>query len=115
MSENKNESSNGQGGNATYASLLHAVQTGVMYEMQLGFEKGQDLSPDTPVGRAVKHLRTGNNARACDHAALVGLLIRKGLITEEEYAEALLAEMATEKKRYEERLSQHYGANITLG
>lgn len=82
----------------------HAVQTGVMYELH------QDPRSGEP-----KHLRTGLNVALCDHSALAQLLIRKGLMTEEEYLTAIAEEMEAEKRRYEERLSGTYGTKITLG
>ena len=61
-----------------------------------------------------KHLRVGVNMAMCDHAGLVDLLIKKGLITDEEYAEAIADEAEAEKARYEQELSQALGTQITL-
>lgn len=61
-----------------------------------------------------KHLRVGINTAHVDHAALAGLLIKKGIITQEEYMDALVEAMEAEVKRYEAHLSKIYGANITL-
>src|SRR5690349_12349124 len=87
-----------------YHELAHAMQSGVAWELQ------RDPTPGTP-----KHLRVGVNVALCDHSALVKLLIAKGLITEQEYWTAVVAEMAAEVQRYEERLSQTYGRTIRLG
>jgi hypothetical protein len=87
-----------------YTALLHALQTGVMYRQQL------DPRDGTP-----KHLRVGINASKVDHAALVRLLIDRGIFTEAEYFVALLEEMKVEVQRYEAELSQHYGVKVTLG
>lgn len=73
-----------------YLAACHAIQTGVAFEHSRGSEDG------TP-----KHLRTGVNIAMCDHAALVKLLIAKGLFTDEAEEEV---------KRYEERL----GGKVTL-
>ena len=62
-----------------------------------------------------KHLRVGVNSAMCDHAALVRVLIAKGILTEDEYLEAVADEMEREQKRYEERLTAKYGRNIVLG
>lgn len=94
-----------------YQALGHAIQTGVMYELELE----QPGFAETPVGRLVKHLRTGNTLRARDHSALVHLLVRKGVITEEEYEQELLKELREEKEVFEQRLSAAMGAKITLG
>lgn len=88
----------------SYNDACHAMQTGVAYDMQLPGHK--DTDP--------KYLRVGINSAMCDHAALVGLLIAKGIITNEEYIEAITAEMNKEVERYKEKLSKHYGANIDL-
>ena len=87
-----------------YRDNSHAIQTGVAYEHANGSNDG---SP--------KHLRVGINMRAVDHAALIKLLIAKGILTEEEYAVALVDESSQEVRRYEERLTEHYKTPITLG
>lgn len=86
-----------------YLKCLHAVQTGIAYKMQY------DLHETTP-----KHLRTGINNAIVSNTALVRLLIRKGLITEDEYFESLVAEMKMEVNRYEEWLSKRLNAKIIL-
>ena len=87
-----------------YARLGHAIQTGVMYELEYDQRSG------TP-----KHLRTGVNMVLVQVGALVRVLVAKGLITLEEYEQELLAGLEAEKKAYEERLSEKYGGKITLG
>ena len=121
-----------------YHAALHAVQTGVMYEMQI------NPNPTTP-----KHLLTGIlgslieqdalihvlarrdqiNIETTDpqevrllvnmafvaHAALVTVLINQGVITEKDYYEALAMMAQREKGLYEERLTAHYGKPVTLG
>lgn len=89
-----------------YAAAAHAVQTGVAYELEIDPKSG------TP-----KHVRTGLNIEMCSHAALVRLLIAAGVFTEPQYVEAVIAELLAEKRRYEERLTRHYGGQtkITLG
>ena len=82
-----------------YLAACHAIQTGVAFEQSRGSDDG------TP-----KHLRTGVNIAMCDHAALVRLLIAKGLFNEEEYTAALADEAEEEVKRYEDRL----GGKVTL-
>ncbi len=96
------ESNPGQSFASEYVALGHAIQTGVLYELELEHPG----IGDTPVGRFIKHLRTGNNLRACDHAALAHLLIEKGVITTAEYEAALLKELRREKTDYETRLTE---------
>lgn len=90
----------------TYLDLAHAMQSGVTMKMNY------DPAETTP-----KHLRVGVNSAMCDHAALAGLLIAKGIITHEEYEQAIRAEMAREVARYEAWLNNRLGAEgrITLG
>ncbi len=86
-----------------YLALCHAMQTGVAYEME------RHPQPTQP-----KHLRVGVNTAMVEHAALVDLLIRKGLLTRDEYFDMLLVAMEREVHLYEQRLAQEYGAKITL-
>jgi len=91
-----------------YKSLVHAMQSGVA--MKMNKDGGPESGETSP-----KHLRVGINSAMCDHAALVRLLIKKGVFTEEEYFEEIEAEMRREVERYERDLSVHYGAHIKLG
>lgn len=79
------------------------MQSGVAYEME------RDPKPASP-----KHLRVGVNVALCDHAALVRLLMAKGLFTEEEYFSTLADEMEREKARYEARLTELLNVKVTL-
>lgn len=85
-----------------WMAASHAMQSGV----------AQDYA-DTGV-ESPKHLRVGINAAMADHAGLAGLLIAKGVFTEDEYLEAIAGSMETEKARYEKLLSERHGKKITL-
>jgi hypothetical protein len=87
-----------------YAAAAHAMQSGVAAEM------GHDPGPTEP-----KHLRVGVNSALVDSSALAELLIAKGVITEDEYLEAIATGMEREARAYEQRLSDHFGTKITLG
>lgn len=76
-----------------FEAAQHAMQTGVAISEQQG---GKDTTP--------KHLRVGVNTMLCNHAALVHLLIKKGLFTEEEYAKSISEVMTEEQHRYEKLL-----------
>lgn len=91
-----------------YLAAAHAVQAGVAMEL--------NDDPPTRSGSAAspKMLRTGVNMAMIEHGALVRLLIKKGLITEEEYMAELVAGVEDERRQYEERLSARYGTKITL-
>lgn len=86
-----------------YHADQHAMQSGVA--MQHKF----DANDGTP-----KHLRVGINTALCDHAALVELLVRKKVITQDEYTDAIADKMAQERLRYEQLLSRALGKNVTL-
>lgn len=77
-----------------YAAAAHAMQTGVATEHARGGTDG-----------TAKHLRVGVNSALVNDAALVRLLVAKGLITMEEYLREVADQMEREVKRYEERLS----------
>lgn len=87
-----------------YVALCHAMQTGVAYKLE------KDPSDTTP-----KHLRVGINSALVQDSALALLLMKKGIITEDEYFDAVNEAMEREVKEYREELSRLYGANITLG
>ncbi len=78
-----------------YLAAAHAMQTGVALEMQ------QHSQPTEP-----KHLRVGINVAMCDHAALVRLLIDKGVISDAEYMKALADEMEREVENATRRIYQ---------
>lgn len=76
----------------TYAEAMQGVQSGVMYEH---FNGSDDGSP--------KHLRVGVNSALINDAALAMLLINKGIISLEEYKEAIRLHANEELAKYEER------------
>jgi hypothetical protein len=82
----------------------HAMQAGVGMKLELGHS--MDCEP--------KHLRVGINNALVDHAALVGLLIKKGFITELEYAETIALAMELERSRHEADLTKIIGQPVKL-
>lgn len=82
-----------------YLAAGHAIQSGVAMEHSMGSDDG---SP--------KHLRVGINLRATDAGGLAKLLVDKGVITDEEYLEAIVDAAEAEQKAYEDRL----GPGVTL-
>ena len=86
-----------------YERALHAMQTGVMFDQEHGSDDG---SP--------KHLRVGVNSAMVNAAALASLLVAKGVITWDEYGEALATAAEDEAARYEQILRQRYGLDIHL-
>lgn len=87
-----------------YLNAAHAMQSGVAVKM------GLDPKETSP-----KHLRVGVNSAMVEHAALAQLLIKKGVITEEEYAEAVTLGMEAEAQRYVTDLEERLGSKVTLG
>jgi hypothetical protein len=83
--------------------LTHAMQSGVKFDHDTGGDSG------TP-----KHLRVGVNAAMVEHGALAKLMIDKGIITEDEYAGAVIAGMQTEVDRYESLLTAKLGHKVSL-
>ena len=75
-----------------YEDALHAMQSGVQFEMSQG---ATDTLP--------KHLRVGINSALVNDAAIATLLIEKGIFTLEEYQKAVADAMEREVVRYEAR------------
>lgn len=75
--------------------LQHAMQTGVAVKMN--FEQDET----TP-----KHLRVGVNMAMIESGTLAGLLLSKGVFTEEEYYTALIEGLEHEIEMYKAFLAQ---------
>ena len=86
-----------------YEAAMHSMQAGVALQMQY------DLLETNP-----KHLRVGINSAMLESNAIGELLIKKGLITEEEYMIAITEAAEKEADRYQEHLTDITGANVTL-
>lgn len=83
-----------------YLAALHAMQSGVKYEMN---------HPDTVGATAPKHLRVGVNNALVQQTALVRLLVEKDVITQDEYWKVLADAMEEEVARYEEAANRRLG------
>jgi hypothetical protein len=89
---------------ARYTAAAHAMQSGIAQKMAM------DPAETTP-----KHLRVGVNSAMVENSALVGLLVAKGIITDEEWAKALADGMERERDAYAKWLSDRLGGiQITL-
>jgi hypothetical protein len=84
--------------------LMHAIQSGIAYNMQL------DPNGET----SAKHLRVGVNNALIQHAALIRVLCDSHVILLEKYLEVYVALLEDEKKSYEAQLTTMYGRNIKL-
>lgn len=88
-----------------YLKALHAMQSGVKAEMELGLNDAH-----TP-----KHLRVGVNSAMVETGALLKLMLDKGVITEDEWCAALADAMEREVAEYEKRLSEWLHTMVRLG
>ncbi len=75
-----------------YYAAVHAMQSGVAYEMN-----------SDPRATEPKHLRVGVNTALRNQASLTELLISKGIITEDELMKALALGMEKEQALFENR------------
>lgn len=89
--------------NQRYLRAAHAMQTGVKFTME-----------NDPADTTAKHLRVGVNSALVEHGALVRMLIKKGLFSEQEYMVALADAMEEEAKKYRDRLEAIHGVNVEL-
>lgn len=92
---------------AEYDRQAHRVQSGSAWLITFGVQG--ESNPGSS-----KHLLTGNNMRASDMKALVDLLIRKGIFTEDEYLATILQSTTQEADRLEKEISAKIGRKITL-
>lgn len=86
-----------------YSDAVQAMQSGVMGEM-----------PYNPNPTSPKHLRVGINVALVDHGSLVRGLVKKGVITNEEYYQWIAEGMEAEHKRYEAYLTKMFGKPVKL-
>ncbi len=92
---------------ARYLRALKAMQTGVAYMMN--YPDRKDVDP--------KHLRVGVNSSMVQSSALVDLLMKKGIITGEEWYGQLADCMEAEANTYQREITKRLGGEtkITLG
>lgn len=92
-----------------YVAAMHAMQSGVKTDM------ATDPNASSQGATTPKHLRVGVNGALAAQGALVKLLIGKGIITQDEYVEAVADAAEAEKARYEQLLTERFGKPVTLG
>ena len=80
---------------ARYAAALHAVQSATKFLIQ----RAQWNGDESLAGANPKHLRAGLNLVMTDTATLAQLLVRKGIISELEYFEAIVTGTERELER----------------
>lgn len=86
-----------------YIGHGHGVQSGIAMRMEL------DPTFATP-----KDIRVGLDTSKADMGGLVNLLIQKGVFTDVEYMEAIVASMKQEKERWEADLSERLGGRAVV-
>lgn len=89
-----------------YEALLHAVQSGVKWELEA--EQFAGIPEQSSTG-SPKHLRVGVNSALVQNSSLAILLMRKGVITELEYWETQIELWEAEVASYEQKASQAAG------
>lgn len=77
----------------------HRVQTAIAL-----FEGRRDATGERYPETEPKHLRVGVNSALIEASALANLMFRKGLITSDEYFEALIEQWDHEVERYSARV-----------
>lgn len=87
-----------------YQAAMHGVQSGVAHSEHA---HPKLFSP--------KNTRVGITSCQVTDEGLATLLLKKGIITEVEYHEAVADAAEREKKRWEEDLSQRTGIVVRLG
>lgn len=82
-----------------YSAALHRVQTAI------GFKFGLEYPwMDERLLSALKHIRVGVDGAKADQGGLAHLLIKKGIITQEEYFDAIAEFMEREAESQQEEL-----------
>jgi hypothetical protein len=91
-----------------YMSALHMMQSAIAMEIGALGEKG--------AGADAKHNRVGINSAMAEHSALAGLLIQKGLITQDEYSEAIVEGAVLEAESTVDRVREKLNlpANVSF-
>jgi hypothetical protein len=90
--------------NARILQLSHAVQSGVSWDHSTGSDDGNP-----------KFLRVGVNMALVETGAIGRLLVEKGIVTRDEYANALIEGLEKEVAMYERRLEEKLGKKVGLG
>lgn len=88
---------------AEYGAKAHAMQSGIAAMQSRGFFSGEH-----------KHSRVGINLVMRDFGSLCGLLLAKGVITEDELYEAILKGLDEEIAEYEKDLGEALGAPVRI-
>lgn len=89
----------------TYEQAAHGVQTAIKHRMDTEDRSSHDFVSQ-------KHLRTGIDMSKADMLGLAYLLIKRGVITQEEYVEAMRLAANHELNMHETEARQRTGITI---
>lgn len=91
---------------AMWNAAAHRVQTaiGLSFSLELPWL-------DERLVTFLKHIRVGVDTNKSDTGALVGLLVKKGVITDLEWSEASVAGMQREADLQEKTLNEQFGTD----
>lgn len=84
----------------------HKIQSALAFDLESRLRGKVNEIPE--ITRYAKHLRVGINSAMAEHAGLAKLLIDKGVITEEEYREAMVQALEEEADRTESIVRQDW-------
>lgn len=93
------------------AELAHQHQTAILFLRGHELHKGK---PEDTMSTGPKHLRVGVDSAHVSHAALVGLLVEKGIIKYQDYMDAMVEFWEREVEADKRRLKEYFGRDIEL-
>jgi hypothetical protein len=97
-------------------ALGHAIQTGIKIKLAFEVATTPSVSVTSPqVFEALKHIRVGIDTAKAEIGALSKLLVKKGLISNDEVHESILEAYRIEVAMYERTCSELLGKRVTLG
>ena len=100
---------------AKYLELHHGMQSSTAQRMSIqDSQVASGVIYPTQPGHSPKMLRTGVNSALVETGTIVNLLIEKGILTTEEWFEALNKTMQQEVTTLEKELSVHFGLPVKL-
>lgn len=90
-----------------YYQLMHAVQSGTKFYMSWATEgRGSKIAQEVPSEFHLELLRAGLANVMCEFGAIVDLLMKKGILTEEEVINKFIEYYQSEVRSYERKISQ---------
>jgi hypothetical protein len=94
-----------------YFSAAHSIQSAIAF--LIGRDELEGVQPDSR-STSPKHMRVGIDMTKAEMGGLVALLIEKGVITLDEYEEAITRGLEREQKRYAATARERIGINVSF-